>query len=59
MVCGKMLMIIIELFNVTFVTIGLTLMTITLIILTINSLKIPMIHGIVFSVAFKFSYLIL
>ena len=36
-----------------------SLIAITLIILTINSFKIPMILGIVFSVAAKLSYLIL
>ena len=36
-----------------------SLIAITLIMLTINSFKIPMILGIVFSVAAKLSYLIL
>ena len=58
-VCGKMLMIMIELFNVNFVTIGFTSIAITLIILTANFFKIPMILGIVFSVAVGFSHLIL
>ena len=43
----------IKLFNVNFATIGFTLIAITLIILTINSFKIPMILGIVFSVPFN------
>ena len=46
----------IELFNVTFVTIGFTLFAINLIILTINSFKISMILGIVIFVAAKFSH---
>ena len=54
-----MLMIMIELFNMNFVTIGFTLIAITLIILTINSVKIPMILGIVFSIAVRSSHLIL
>ena len=45
-VCGKMLMIMIELFNVNFVTIGFTSIAIILIILTANFFKIPMILGI-------------
>ena len=49
----------IKLFSVTFVTIGFTLIAITIIILTINSSKVPMILCIVFSVAAKFSHLIL
>ena len=52
-------MIMIELFNVNFVTIGFTLIAITLIILTINSLKTPNILGIAFSGAVRFSHLIL
>ena len=52
-------MIMIKLFNVSFATIGFRLIAITLIILTINSFKIPMILGIVFSAAVRFSQIIL
>ena len=49
----------IELFNVNFAAIGFTLIAITLIILTINFFKIPMILGIIFYVELRFPYLIL
>ena len=49
----------IELFNMNFVTTEFTLVAITLIILTINPFKIPVILGIVFYVAVRFSHLIL
>ena len=52
-------MVMIALFSVSFVTIGFALITITLIVLTINLFKIPMILGIAFSVAVKFYHLIL
>ena len=52
-------MIVIKLFNVTFVTIRFILNAITLIILTLHFFKIPMILDIVFSVAVTFFNLIL